>query len=73
MTDAEKVLLPVLEGTIEDWIRFRKEAWQVNKSHWAFWCGVIATWNLLQNRKPNPIPRPTPPPPQPDITIIKKG
>jgi hypothetical protein len=41
MKTAQEMLLPKLEGTLEDWIQKKDDAWQKNKTHWGFWYGVI--------------------------------
>lgn len=41
MKSAQDMLLPKLEGKLDDWIIKKDEAWQNNQIHWGFWCAVI--------------------------------
>lgn len=52
MTQATDALLPKLYGSIDDWKKNRDEAWQKNKIHWAFWCGVIAAYESTEKSTP---------------------
>jgi len=47
MQTAQDELLPKLEGTLQDWIQKRDEAWQVNKTHWGFWCAAIELYGEM--------------------------